>query len=112
MEDKRATVVVGDSYKDELNVSSSLYNGETFGDASRYPDFDIAVDPVEGRGYLAKGLTNATTAIWIESLTTTAPTTMPLSPSASIPPTVGTRSSPSRPFAACTVRARSDGHAR
>lgn len=58
-----ATVVVGDSYKDEKNVSSSLYNGETFGDASRYPDFDIAVDPVEGTGYLAKGMTNAMAVI-------------------------------------------------
>lgn len=58
-----ATVVVGDSYKDEKNVSSSLYNGETFGDVSRYPDFDIAVDPVEGTGYLAKGMTNAMSVI-------------------------------------------------
>jgi len=58
-----ATVVVGDAYKDELNVSSSLYNGETFGDASRYPEFDIAVDPVEGTGYLAKGMTNAMSVI-------------------------------------------------
>ena len=58
-----ATVVVGDSYKDERNMSSSLYNGETFGDASSYPDFDIAVDPVEGTGYLAKGMTNAMAVI-------------------------------------------------
>ncbi|MAF95403.1 MAG: fructose-bisphosphatase class II [Rhodospirillaceae bacterium] len=58
-----ATVVVGDAHKDVLNKSSSLYNGEKIGDASRHTEFDIAVDPVEGTGYLAKGMTNAMSVI-------------------------------------------------
>jgi len=58
-----ATVVVGDAHKDVNNVSASLYNGETIGDASRHTEFDIAVDPVEGTGYLAKGMTNAMAVI-------------------------------------------------
>lgn len=58
-----ATVVVGDAYKDALNKSSSLYNGEKIGDPSRHTEFDIAVDPVEGTGYLAKGMTNAMSVI-------------------------------------------------
>ncbi len=58
-----ATVVVGDAHKDVNNLSSSLYNGEKVGDASRNLEFDIAVDPVEGTGYLAKGMTNAMAVI-------------------------------------------------
>jgi len=58
-----ATVVAGDAYKDVNKVAASLYNGETFGDSSRHPEFDIAVDPVEGTGYLAKGMTNAMAVI-------------------------------------------------
>lgn len=53
------TVVAGDAYKDP----ASLYNGERIGDADRNPEFDIAVDPLEGTGYLAKGMTNAMAVI-------------------------------------------------
>lgn len=58
-----ATVVVGDAHKDVNNKSSSLYNGEKVGGASQGQEFDIAVDPVEGTGYLAKGMTNAMAVI-------------------------------------------------
>ncbi|MDA1091243.1 MAG: class II fructose-bisphosphatase [Proteobacteria bacterium] len=58
-----ATVVVGDAHKDVNNMSASLYNGEKIGDAARHTEFDIAVDPVEGTGYLAKGMTNAMAVI-------------------------------------------------
>lgn len=54
------TIVAGDAYK---GPSRSLQNGETIGDAKKYPEFDIAVDPVEGTGYLAKGMTNAMAVI-------------------------------------------------
>jgi len=58
-----ATIVAGDAYKDVSNVSSSLYNGEQIGDVDGHLKFDIAVDPVEGTGYLAKGMTNAMAVI-------------------------------------------------
>lgn len=58
-----ATVVVGDAYKDKENVSSSLFNGEKVGNPEAKLKFDIAVDPVEGTGYLAKGMTNAMAVI-------------------------------------------------
>ncbi|MBT3306888.1 MAG: fructose-bisphosphatase class II family protein, partial [Alphaproteobacteria bacterium] len=54
------TIVVGDAYK---GPSNSLQNGETIGDGDQYPEFDIAVDPVEGTSYLAKGMTNAMAVI-------------------------------------------------
>lgn len=53
------TVVAGDAYKDP----TSLSNGERIGDAARFPEFDIAVDPLEGTAYLAKGMTNAMAVI-------------------------------------------------
>ena len=53
-------IVAGDAYK---GPSRSLQNGEKIGDANKHPEFDIAVDPVEGIGYLAKGMTNAMAVI-------------------------------------------------
>jgi len=58
-----ATVVAGDAYKDTMNVATSLYNGEKVGNPDANLKFDIAVDPVEGTGYLAKGMTNAMAVI-------------------------------------------------
>lgn len=58
-----ATVVAGDAYKDVNKVSASLYNGEQLGNPDGNLQFDIAVDPVEGTGYLAKGMTNAMAVI-------------------------------------------------
>lgn len=49
-------VVIGEGAKDE---APELYNGEEFGDSNAKGAFDIAVDPVEGTSYLAKGITNA-----------------------------------------------------
>jgi len=49
-------VVIGEGEKDE---APALYNGEEFGNPSGPSAFDIAVDPVEGTGYLAKGITNS-----------------------------------------------------
>lgn len=54
------TVVIGEGEKDE---APALYNGETLGDPSAPLQFDIAVDPVEGTSYLAKGMTNAMAVI-------------------------------------------------
>lgn len=49
-------VTIGEGEKDE---APALYNGEVFGDPDAADAFDIAVDPVEGTSYLAKGITNA-----------------------------------------------------
>ncbi len=49
-------VVIGEGEKDE---APQLYKGERLGRKSEAAAFDIAVDPVEGTSYLAKGLTNA-----------------------------------------------------
>jgi fructose-1,6-bisphosphatase II len=46
----RGTVVIGEGEKDEAPM---LYNGETVGNG-RGPDFDIAVDPLEGTSFCAK----------------------------------------------------------
>jgi fructose-1,6-bisphosphatase II len=54
------TVVIGEGEKDE---APALYKGETLGDQSAPLQFDIAVDPVEGTSYLAKGMTNAMAVI-------------------------------------------------
>jgi len=51
-------IVIGEGEKDEAPM---LYNGETVGTGG--PALDIAVDPVEGTSYLAKGLTNAMATI-------------------------------------------------
>lgn len=53
-------VVIGEGAKDE---APELYNGERIGDPRHQPKFDIAVDPVEGTSYLAKGMTNAMAVI-------------------------------------------------
>ena len=54
------TVVIGEGEKDE---APALYNGETVGDPDADCQCDIAVDPVEGTSYLAKGMTNAMAVI-------------------------------------------------
>jgi len=49
-------VVIGDASLDE---KASLKTGQRIGDANADLQFDIAIDPVEGTSYLARGLTNA-----------------------------------------------------
>jgi fructose-1,6-bisphosphatase II len=53
-------VVIGEGEKDQ---APGLFNGERVGGGSGHPAVDIAVDPVEGTTYLAKGLTNAMAVI-------------------------------------------------
>jgi len=55
-------VVIGEGEKDE---APQLYNGEIVGQPGAPFKADIAVDPVEGTSYLAKGLTNALAVIAI-----------------------------------------------
>ncbi len=55
-------VVIGEGEKDE---APQLYNGEIVGQPGADFKADIAVDPVEGTSYLAKGLTNALAVIAI-----------------------------------------------
>lgn len=55
-------VVIGEGEKDE---APQLYNGEIVGKPGADFKADIAVDPVEGTSYLAKGLTNALAVIAI-----------------------------------------------
>lgn len=54
------TVLIGEGEKDE---APELFKGERLGDADSPVQFDIAVDPVEGTSYLAKGMTNAMAVI-------------------------------------------------
>jgi fructose-1,6-bisphosphatase II len=54
------TVVIGEGEKDD---APELYKGEELGDPSSPYQYDIAVDPVEGTSYLAKGMTNAMAVI-------------------------------------------------
>ncbi len=49
-------VVIGDASPDE---KASLKTGQRIGKSDTALQFDIAVDPVEGTSYLARGLTNA-----------------------------------------------------
>lgn len=58
----RGIVVIGEGEKDE---APELYKGEVLGALDGEPGYDIAVDPLEGTSYLAKGLTNAMAAIAI-----------------------------------------------
>ena len=60
--DIAGTVVIGEGEKDEAPM---LFNGEQVGCGSPGCAADIAVDPVEGTSYLAKGLTNAMATIAI-----------------------------------------------
>jgi len=53
-------VVIGEGEKDE---APSLWNGEQIGNPRHRMQFDIAVDPVEGTSFLAKGMTNALAVI-------------------------------------------------
>lgn len=55
-------VVIGEGEKDE---APQLYNSEIVGQPGAAFKADIAVDPVEGTSYLAKGLTNALAVIAI-----------------------------------------------
>ena len=54
------TVVIGEGEKDD---APELYKGEELGDPTSLLQYDIAVDPVEGTSYLAKGMTNAMAVI-------------------------------------------------
>jgi len=56
----RGRIIIGEGEKDE---APELYKGEELGDPSSPLNFDIAVDPVEGTSYLAKGMTNAMAVI-------------------------------------------------
>lgn len=58
--DLDGVVVIGEGEKDE---APQLYNGERVGRPDAVFKADIAVDPVEGTSYLAKGLTNALAVI-------------------------------------------------
>lgn len=53
-------VVIGDGPHGE---APALFTGERVGDPRHKPKFDIAVDPVEGTSYLARGLNNSLAAI-------------------------------------------------
>jgi fructose-1,6-bisphosphatase II len=56
----QGTIVIGEGEKDE---APELYKGERLGRGGGGLEVDIAVDPVEGTSYLAKGLTNAMATI-------------------------------------------------
>ncbi len=56
----KGIIVIGEGEKDE---APELYKGEILGAKEGEPTHDIAVDPLEGTSYLAKGLTNAMAAI-------------------------------------------------
>ncbi len=53
--DMRATIVIGEGEMDEAPM---LHIGEKVG-TNKGPEFDIAVDPLEGTNFTAKGLPNA-----------------------------------------------------
>jgi fructose-1,6-bisphosphatase II len=53
-------VVIGEGEKDQ---APELYTGEYLGQPGCEETYDIAVDPVEGTSYLAKGMTNAMAVI-------------------------------------------------
>ncbi len=55
----QGVVVIGEGAKDN---APELADGETLGGGTE-PQYDIAVDPVEGTTYLAKGMTNAMAVI-------------------------------------------------
>jgi fructose-1,6-bisphosphatase II len=51
----RGVVVIGESEKDQAPI---LYNGEQAGDGNG-PEYDVAVDPVDGTTLLADGMPKA-----------------------------------------------------
>jgi len=55
----RGVVVIGEGEKDQAPM---LYNGEQVGDG-KGPDYDVAVDPVDGTTLLADGMPNAIAVI-------------------------------------------------
>ncbi|GLZ56020.1 fructose-bisphosphatase class II family protein [Actinomycetospora sp. NBRC 106378] len=58
----QGTVVIGEGEKDDAPM---LFNGEVVGAGHGGPDFDIAVDPLEGTSFCAKGLPGALATIAI-----------------------------------------------
>ncbi len=60
-------VLIGEGPESE---TSQLFHGQRFGDPTRPPRWDIAVDPVEGTTFLAKGMTNAMACIAMAPLGT------------------------------------------
>jgi fructose-1,6-bisphosphatase II len=54
------TILIGEGPRSE---TSMLFHGQRFGEPGRLPQWDIAVDPVEGTSFLAKGMTNAMAVI-------------------------------------------------
>jgi fructose-1,6-bisphosphatase II len=57
----RGVVVIGEGEKDEAPM---LYNGEIVGNGNG-PDYDVAVDPVDGTTLLADGMPNAIAVIGV-----------------------------------------------
>lgn len=57
----QGVIVIGEGEKDEAPM---LYNGEQVGNG-RGPEVDVAVDPVDGTGLLAKGLPNSISVVAI-----------------------------------------------
>src|SRR4051812_34285331 len=51
----RGTVVIGEGEKDQAPM---LYNGEQVGDGTG-PEYDVAVDPIDGTTLAAKSMNNA-----------------------------------------------------
>ena len=58
----QGTVVIGEGEKDNAPM---LFNGEVVGIGDGGPDFDVAVDPLEGTSFCAKGLPGALATIAI-----------------------------------------------
>lgn len=56
----QGTVVIGEGEKDNAPM---LFNGEVVGVGYGGPDFDVAVDPLEGTSFCAKGLPGALATI-------------------------------------------------
>ncbi len=56
----KGRVIIGEG---EKNDAPGLFRGEVVGRTAKGPVIEIAVDPVEGTSYLAKGLTNAMAVI-------------------------------------------------
>src|ERR1700712_3050424 len=56
----QGTVVIGEGEKDNAPM---LFNGEVVGIGYGGPDFDVAVDPLEGTSFCAKGLPGALATI-------------------------------------------------